>query len=144
MGFGSKVFQGGKDSRKQSVLGCKVCYGVKSAEEQSVPGSKMCWVAKGSMKQKGSEWQRVFRSKVCWRVNCDFAKCVGLQSVLCFWEAKCSQGVKCVLVQSVHQPPNTHYQPSHCWSTWSTPSSAMIGPKQKWEVASSSNGALWR
>ena len=84
MGFGSKVFQGAKYSRKQSVLGCKVCYGLKSAEKQSVPGSKMCWVAKGSKKQKSSEWQRVFRSKVCRRVNCDFAKCVELQSVLCF------------------------------------------------------------
>ena len=104
MGVRSKVFQGAKYSRKQSVLGCKVCYGLKSAEKQSVPGSKMCWVAKGSKKQKGSEWQRVFRSKVCRRVNCDFAKCVELQSVLCFWEAKCSWGVKCVLVQSVHQP----------------------------------------
>ena len=104
MGFGSKVFQGAKYTRKQSILECKVCYGVKSAEEQSVPGSKMCWVAKGSKKQKGSEWQRMFRSKVCRRVNCDFAKCVELQSVLCFWEAKCSWGVKCVLVQSVHQP----------------------------------------
>ena len=104
MGFWSKVFQGAKYSRKQSVPGCKVCYGVKSTEEQSVPGSKMCWVAKGSKKQKGSEWQRVFRSKVCWRVNCDFAKCYGLQSVLCFWEAKCSRRLKCVLVQSVHQP----------------------------------------
>ena len=41
-GVGSKVFQGAKYSRKQSVLGCKVCYGVKSGEEQSVPGSKMC------------------------------------------------------------------------------------------------------
>ena len=108
MGFWSKVFQGAKYSRKQSVPGCKVCYGVKSTEEQSVPGSKMCWIAKDSKKQKGSKWQRVFRSKVCWRVNCDFAKCVGLQSVLCFWEAKCSQGVKCVLVQSVHQPLEEH------------------------------------
>ena len=104
MGFWSKVFQGTKYSRKQSGPGCKVCYGVKSTEEQSVPGSKMSWVAKDSKKQKGSKWQSVFRSKVWWRVNCDFAKCVGLQSVLCFWEAKCSQGVKCVLVQSVHQP----------------------------------------
>ena len=84
MGFESKVFQGAKYSRKQSVLGCKVCYGVKSAEEQSVQGSKMCRVAKGSNKQKDSEWQRVFRSKACRRVNCDFAKCVELQSVLCF------------------------------------------------------------
>ena len=65
MGLGSKVFLGAKYSRKQSVPGCKVCYGVKSGEEQSVPGSKMCCVAKGSMKHKGSEWQRVFRSKVC-------------------------------------------------------------------------------
>ena len=59
------MLQGAKYSRKQSVPECKVCYGVKSAEEQSVPESKMCGVAKGSKKQKGSEWQRVFRSKVC-------------------------------------------------------------------------------
>ena len=35
----------------------------------------------GVMRSKGSEWQRVLRSKVCSGVNCDFAKCVGLPSV---------------------------------------------------------------
>ena len=95
MGFGSKVFQGAKYSRKQGVLGCKVCYGLKSAEKQSVPGSKMCWVAKGSKKQKSSEWQRVFRSKVCRRVNCDFAKCVMLLRSKVFLRSKMCFGAKC-------------------------------------------------
>ena len=43
-------------------------------------------------------------STVCWRVNCDFAKCYGLPSVLRSWEAKCFFWVKCSLKQSVHQP----------------------------------------
>ena len=61
----------------------------------------LCIVTSCSNGVKGSEWQRVIRSKVCWGVNCDFAKCGGLPSVLSSWEAKCVFWVKCSLKQSV-------------------------------------------
>ena len=71
------------------MLRSKVWWGVKGLS------GKECWGARCN-----EEW-RVLRSK---GLNCDFAKCVGLPSVLSSWEAKCSFWVKCFLKQSVRQP----------------------------------------
>ena len=90
---------GAKSSREENVFRSKVFHGGNGAEEQRVPGSKVCWEAKCS-KQLNIPW-----GKVCWGVNCNKP----IWRKLFLWakvnNAKCSQKVKCILMQSVHQPP---------------------------------------
>ena len=106
---------GAKSSKEERVFRSEVFQGGNGAEEQRVPGSKVCWEAKCSWQQKvlrgkggwGAKCSKQLNipwGKVCWGVNCNKP----IWSKLFFWakvnNAKCSQKVKCVLMQSVHQP----------------------------------------
>ena len=65
----SKMFQGAKCSKEQSIPGSKMCWEAKYFRKQSVPGIKMCWGAKCSEEQSMS-LQSMPRSKVFWGAKC--------------------------------------------------------------------------